>query len=141
MSKNNTSTREIKFRAWNKLSREMYSYMDEMCISSIGKGAMMYDCIDGVHDYLDEIELMQFTGLKDKNDKEIYEGDIVVFRYYDRCTNFVVLFYDGGFVQEHCDKLNPADYEETKTIWYGWDEVEVVGNVHENPEMLGWDLE
>lgn len=68
----------------------------------------------------------QFTGLKDKNGKEIYEGDII--RVNGR--NMEVFFKDGyfGWGQEHDGKysFDPFDGEE----------VEVIGNIYENPELI-----
>ena len=69
----------------------------------------------------------QYIGCYDKNGKEIYENDIVYFTYENLIfVEFVVIFHDGAFVQEHIEKLNPKEYKVTKDIWYNWDEVEVV---------------
>jgi len=86
--------------------------------------------------------ICQYTGVKDKNDKEIYEGDIVKYSIYNEYTRellstlFEVVFHEGAFVQEHRIKLDPDYYKVTKTIWYEWDFTEVVDNIYENPELL-----
>ena len=76
--------------------------------------------------------VMQYTGLKDKNGKEIYEGDIVYIdcsREYQRDVKGIVKFSFGSF--------NSVDAE---NIHYDFgmisDEIFVVGNIYENPELI-----
>ena len=112
--------REIKFRAWDKLKRQIMT-----------EGVMdnLFMIIGQSNDY----ELMQFTGLKDKNGKEIFEGDVLKFKFTD-CEkdkeNFIIvecIFEYGRFVM--CDSYKDS---------YSFDEekVEVIGNIYENPELL-----
>ena len=82
-----------------------------------------------------ESELMQFTGLLDKNGKEIYEGDIVVFHRLDDepledCVKHIVRWFDSipGF-----NTVEPPDVAEMPT---DSESLEVIGNVFENPELL-----
>jgi uncharacterized phage protein (TIGR01671 family) len=93
---------------------------------------------------LDEVELMQFTGLRDKNGKEIYEGDIIKIddSNYRLPGISVVEWWNGQFVFDAQRRLDD-DY-----INFGWwvrsnngmpqlKQIEVLGNIYENPDLLG----
>lgn len=85
-----------------------------------------------------KIKLMQFTGLKDKNGKEIYEGDIVN-RFEDYNFKVVWCEEDGAFVlrslkDKNDDYFRHMKYYELET------EIEVIGNIYENPELIKNDL-
>lgn len=132
--------REIRFRAWDKQKNKMRDVWDvsmqhavdgSFTISCPGKAYQdfesgEYDCdIDvlGSHAF----ELMQFIGLKDKNEKKIYEGDILKFVYGQLSE---VIFYGARFVLD--DKKRPTvfDYITSPNLY------EIIGNIYENPELL-----
>lgn len=79
-----------------------------------------------------DVGLMQYTGLKDKNGKEIYEGDIVDFasRFDNSKRTGKVVYYagDAAFLIE--------DGKEIFFLFYDALEREVIGNIYENPELL-----
>lgn len=124
--------REIKFRAWHKEEKIMGEVLGiDILHKEIFFSDEDVDCYE--HTDFKDIELMQYTGLKDKNNKEIYEGDIVKLR-----TNHgigVVKNYDewGAFVVEY---IKPRPLAVLGTNYYKED-IEVIGNIYENPELLG----
>ena len=124
--------REIKFRAWikelNEIREVEYINFWKKMISYPNKFCKEY--------YLNadfyEIELMQYTGLKDKNNKEVYEGDIVKLRANHGIG--VIKYYDewGAFVVEY---IKPRPLAVLGMNYYKED-IEVLGNIYENPELL-----
>lgn len=115
--------REIKFRAWDTKMNYMFSG------TSI-RGLMLDKCFT---EEVDRLILEQFTGLHDKNGVEIYEGDIcIVSLSYFKIKNekATVIFLNGAFqFQYGCEQFFSKPHD-------AWDEVEVIGNIHENPELL-----
>lgn len=137
--------REIKFRIWDDTDKEML-YVDTLIGTSKGMRVAQvksYQNSDLEYgwDYSDSDEVMQYTGLKDKNRVEIYEGDIVI-QYekpnkpYD--VKQEIFFSDGMFCVGKKTHTETPLYLETKTEYRGKSVnlIEVVGNIYKNPELL-----
>lgn len=124
--------REIKFRAWDGKHNRMI-YDDILVYHEDGR---LFSGISDPNEDWSEPQLLQFTGLLDKNGKEIYEGDILNAlmhpgRYY-RYRNVFVEYLDGCF-----QFLNVND----STDGYYWFDInpkdcEVIGNIYENSDLL-----
>lgn len=115
----------LKFRAWNKREQRMFLISDLDT-----RNQVILDNSYNIYPF-DEVELMQSTGLYDKNGKEVFEGDIVVEEYHDS-LNYGRVFYSE---KKACYRV------EFKNLVNGFDLADVAvkfvaGNVYENPELL-----
>lgn len=119
--------REIKFRAWNKVKNEMEQIAySKLLIQPSGSVCIQQDdntLADVSHDY----EIMQFTGLYDKNKKPIYEGDVLQ-EYNGKFSEVMWLETEAGFYSRNKDGYC------RKIAWNSL--VEVVGDAYRNPELL-----
>ena len=124
--------RKIKFRAWHKGKKIIGNVLGiDILHKEIFFSNENVDCYEHVD--FKNIELMQYTELKDKNNKEIYEGDIVKLRANHGIG--VVKYYDewGAFVVEYV-KSKPLV---VLGMSYYKEDIEVIGNIYENSELLG----
>ena len=121
--------REIKFRAWNGRAMEYGGFSVHAC------GGVVGSSLGKVEDACKDV--MQYTGLKDKNGKEIYEGDILEWR-----NHFLeVLWGSCGWVlkskvfsrfglkgRQPCSEINTMGYLKKSVV---------IGTIYENPELIG----
>lgn len=124
--------REIKFRGWHTIQRKMYFAeemgKDQLTLSVDGRGFVNVHTYPSMSRFAgDKMIALQFTGLKDKNGKEIYEGDIL--RIFDDnyevriITTECKLYVDYGYPDKH---NGPCD---------SWSEI--IGNIYEHRDLLG----
>lgn len=125
--------REIKFRIWDIENKEMLK-VQELDFEPTFYGGRIAIRPDQYNDYFDteDMILMQYTGLHDKNGKEIYEGDIIEITRQCIWENGVVIFLNGCFFTKVNETLLPLHESEINNF-----KLKVIGNIYDNPELLG----
>lgn len=129
--------REIKFRAWDKNDKRIF--IDPQMIDFYNKkiGYMQYQTeymsdtsysIPVGFEEFEYSELMEWTGLYDKNGEEIYEGDI--FHIGSKKILYVVEWIDCGLKGRQIKNISWIGLD------YWKDDIEVIGNIYENPELM-----
>lgn len=120
---NKGEQRVIKFRAWH------------MNLLEMERDVHVLDRFAEILAWPEKYVVMQFTGLKDKNRVEIYEGDLL--KFFDKVIAVVVFQSFGGWSYEWIDptyktirQYNPEPFFRNINLW------EVVGNIYEHPELL-----
>ncbi len=124
-------SREIKFRAWDKGDKVMIPHKDIYRIHmDENKGAYGLTLDSNICGGLSmSFDLMQFTGLLDKNGKEIYEGDVVK----TKNGTYAAEWDDQG---SYIFKTGKHDDYYVRMVLNPDQEAEVIGNIYENPELL-----
>ena len=138
--------REFKFRVWDKTEKRMLniglvdfeskviynatsddesfskSYVEDPTNYGVGWGSIK------------DVTIMQYTGLKDKNEKEIYEGHIVVVSQPFNTPTKAIVEFNDGCVELKGIELTWRDYVKCFVVNHA---IEIIGSIHENPELSG----
>jgi hypothetical protein len=127
----------LKFRAWIKTEKCFADYIESIRfyineIDLCWGGICESDCFD-----FNDVILMQSTGLKDKDGKEIFEGDIVQFEDCHEVSDFlyintgIIEWCQGGFHVTNRDSVLMEDLLDGDSL-----DVTIIGNIYETPELL-----
>lgn len=131
---------KTKFKVWNLEDKNWHPYLNDLAIRANG------DLVTAVADknldtVSDEFIPVFYSGLLDKNGKEIYEGDIgrrhMIYTFEGKPAyhydDWIVEFHSGSFLTVKIgEKLNPYSQR--------FDEIEIIGNIYENPDLLNKEL-
>ena len=153
-------SREIKFRAYDKKKKEMFK-VRALVLDDEGKPSELSVEQHETGAYWDlgigDVELMQYTGLKDKNGKEIYDGDIIKV-HFGEWVEYEPEMHGGEIYDKEIVKREARDYigevrwrvvggtgfivKELENRWFRFNKkktsegTEVTGNIYEHPELL-----
>lgn len=125
-----TMIRDIKFRVWNSYSKKVLSCDQiQFGVGNLVSVSVDYDIFEVPRDCI-----MQYTGLKDKNSKEIYEGDILKSKALNEWGEYEECVIQVKDIRKF--------YFRTMQLQLNDREQKVIGNIYENPELLAFrDLE
>lgn len=145
-------SRDIKFRIYDTDEKQMF-YQEDIDYIDINNEIAYINQDGGGYDYLIDFvygdgKLMQYTGLKDKNGKEIYEGDILRCKCLKKCKldscaekviqykNSLIEWWESGCNLGYRLRDSKGKTMMIKPTHLNTMEVEVIGNIYENPELL-----
>lgn len=128
--------REIRFRCFY---RDKMYFVDELYFHKDGSFGVGFIYMDGnmVSPDSEHVKgIMEYTGLKDNNGKEIYEGDILqyLFNEVDEIDQAIVIFDEGAWCSKTDDHQSEYLFEELQSNAFSY--IYIIGNIYENPELI-----
>lgn len=135
------NNREIKFRIWDKIGKiyrgNLYKYLINAHTGELEVWSFsdLYDEWYNTHEGDEHLIVQQYTGLKDKNGAEIYEGDIVQIVEKDETRIYDIVFSHGYF------GLNRGPKSKHALMYPYTDVFEIIGNIMQNSELIKSDDE
>lgn len=125
--------REIKFRIWVKDRKAIFEvisidYVTKKVTYLLERVGHLLSIRDAK---FNDVELMQYTGIKDKDNKKIYEGDILFESFGEKY--YKVIFENGGFRAEFEGDFDEYSFDLIDVVAQG---CEIVGNIYENSELI-----
>ena len=138
--------REIKFRVWDKNRNKMWYHgdwlndtYDKEYFSTVP--SCLFEILEDLKNEKYGYSLQQFTGLKDKNGKEIYEGDILEYfidQQYQNCGTYIceIVFSNGSFFSKNDYDFGSRMYGDRIRLQPCLSDGYIIGNIFENPELL-----
>ncbi|EFG27941.1 YopX family protein [Fusobacterium periodonticum] len=125
--------RDIKFRAWVKDRKAIFEVVLINYVSK--KVTYLFERVGHLlnirHEKFNDVELMQYSGLTDMMEKEIYEGDILFESFGERY--YKVVFKNGSFRAEFEGDFEEHSFDLIDVVAQG---CKIVGNIYENPELI-----
>ena len=125
--------RDIKFRAWVKDRKAIFEVILIDYVSK--KITYLLERVGHLlnirHDKFNDVELMQYSGLTDMMEKEIYEGDVLFESFGERY--YKVVFENGSFRAEFEGDFEEHSFDLIDVVAQG---CKIVGNIYENPELI-----
>uniref|UniRef100_A0A6M3KEL1 Putative YopX protein n=1 Tax=viral metagenome TaxID=1070528 RepID=A0A6M3KEL1_9ZZZZ len=136
--------REIKFRAWDKSSKKMGMVQIKQILIPDGNNEHGHQELAVSHlkfgtnpsHWLISPILMQYTGLKDNNGKEIYEGDIVNLIPDGYVKEIATVEWDNNNASWIYRRISELELVNKSGVYVKWEPVEVIGNIYENPKLI-----
>ena len=127
-------SREIKFRAWDIKEKRWAAHRIMPVLKGLIERLTLKDCLP----ISGRLIIEQYTGLKDRHGTEIYEGDVVL-DYYDGDDAFIVKWDEdtASFILTGTDNIAAVSFDN----FFPNEDLEIIGNIHENPELLGGEDE
>lgn len=121
-------SRVIKFRSWDIFDMKWRYFIIGESFGTLGESLYKSLCLEGSRFY-------QFTGLLDKNGKEVYEGDVLLY-LYDDDRSLHRIFFDERSGRWLDERLEDGDSNAIYDCFEFVTECKVIGNIYENPELL-----